>query len=369
MRGRKWAAMIGGAIALSGVGAAAAAQWDPRAHRVFAGEATQVMVLGTPHLSGMPDTFKGAQLAPLLDRLAQWKPEVITIEAVSGPQCDHLRRYAVLHGDPAEDYCPDVAAEQKSLGLDMAGATIAIEEALAAWSATPTAAQRRHLAALFLAGGDPSSAYVQWLRLAPGERRAGDGLDAAMVARLEKAATRKNENIQIAALLAARLGLERVYPTDDHTADDAAGGSEAAGKAVSAAWDNPATRQRMADNAALNAKLATPTGVLAMYRYYNDSKTAQLAFDSDYGAALKEPSPRHFGRGYVGWWETRNLRMIANIRKVVQRKPGARVLSIVGASHKAYFDAYLDLLHDIKVIDTNATLRLSAAQNAAPRRR
>ena len=37
-------------------------------------------------------------------------------------------------------------------------------------------------------------------------------------------------------------------------------------------------------------------------------------YDSDFGAALKEPSPERFGRGYAGYWEVRNLRMAANIR-------------------------------------------------------
>ncbi|OWK32537.1 DUF5694 domain-containing protein [Sphingomonas mucosissima] len=351
----RWSVL--GAIGLAGTGAPASAQWDPRAHRDFAGPASEVLVLGTPHLSSMPNAFRPEYLAPLLDRLAAWKPQVITIEALSGPQCDHLRRFAALHANAADDYCPDVAAEQKALGLDMAGATLAIEQTLNAWPADPSAGQRRRLAALFLAGGDPASAYVQWLRLAPAERRSGDGLNASMVARLEKTGERKNENVQIAATLAARLGLERVYPTDDHTADDTAGDDEAAGKAVSAAWDNPATRRRQADTKALDARLAEPDGMLALYRYYNDPKTAQLAFDSDFGAALRDPSPMHYGRGYVGWWETRNLRMVANIRAVMQRRPGARVLTIVGASHKGYYEAYLGLLHDVKVADTSALLQ------------
>lgn len=351
---REWAWAI---IGLAGISGGAGAQWDPRAHRVFAGPPSEVMVLGTPHLSSLPNTFRGEQLAPLLDRLAAWKPQVITIEALSGPQCDHLRRYAALHDNPAEDYCPDVAAEQKALGLDMAGATVAIEQTLKDWPTQPSAGQRRRLAALFLAEGDPTSAYVQWLRLPPAERRAGDGLNEAMVARLEKVGARKNENIQIAAILAARLGLERVYPTDDHTADDAPGDQEAAGQAIGAAWDNPATRQRKADTARLEAGIARPGGMLDLYRHYNDPKQAQLIFDSDFGAALREPSARHYGRGYVGWWETRNLRMVANIRAVMQRRPGVRVLTIVGASHKAYFEAYLGLMHDVRIADSNALLQ------------
>jgi hypothetical protein len=336
---------------------AEAQRFDPRAHRAFAGPASEVLVLGTPHLSGLPATFKPEQLAPVLDKLAAWKPSIITIEALSGPQCEYLRRYARLHGEAAKDYCPDPSAAQAALGLDMAGAALAVADALRTWPSEPAPAQRRRLAALFLASGDPASALVQWLRLAPAERRAGDGLDPTMIAMIAKTQDRRNENAQIAAVLAARLGLNRVFPTDDHTADDDAGDDPAFEKAVGGAWQNPATEKRKAEDAALAARLAEPGGMLALYRHYNDPSSAELVFASDFGAALKEPSPGRHGRRYVGWWETRNLRMVANIRAVLQRQPGAKLLTIVGASHKGYFEAYLELMHDVQLADAQAVLR------------
>ena len=63
-----------------------------------------------------------------------------------------------------------------NVGLDAASLWDAgeAERLLADWPAEPTAAQRRHLAAVFLAGGEQASALVQWLRLPATERRAGD---------------------------------------------------------------------------------------------------------------------------------------------------------------------------------------------------
>lgn len=338
-------------------GGAGAQGFDPRAHRVFAGPASEVLVLGTPHLSGLPKTFRGADLAPVIDRLAAWKPDVITTESVSGVQCDELRRLAALHSNAADTYCFDPAAAQKALGLDMTAATLAVAKTLGAWPKAPAPADRRRLAALLLAAGEPTSALVQWLRLPEGERRAGDTLDAAMVARLETQRGRMNEDDQIAAPLAMRLGHERVYSTDDHTADDDADSDPAYGKAVEAAWDNPATAARKRDGAALEAALGTPAGALALYRAYNRPREAGITFASDFGAALREPSPGRYGRRYVAWWETRNLRMVANIRAVLQKRPGARLLTIVGASHKGYFEAYLGMMHDVRLADTEAVLR------------
>ena len=82
-----------------------------------------------------------------------------------------------------------------------------------------------------------------------------------------------------------------------------------------------------------------------------------LIYRSNVGAALVEPSRQAFGRQSVGYWETRILRMVANIRDVLGRTPGTRLLAIVGASHKAYYEAYLDQLHDIHLTDTAAVLR------------
>lgn len=354
--GRVIARLAALGAALGGV-AAGAQGFDPRAHRVFAGPPSQVLVLGTPHLSGLPKTFQPEDLAPVIDRLARWRPDAITIEALSGPQCEELRRFAALHPGAAESYCGDPLPAQTALGVDMPGATARIARTLASVPAAPTPAWRRRLAALFLAAGEPASALVQWLRLPAAERHAGDGLDQALADRIESSRTKRNEDYLLAAVLAARLGLDRVHPTDDHTADDDADADPAYGPAVQAAWNNPATAARSKADAALMAGLGTPAATLALYRVFNRPAMADAAFAGDWGAALKEPSAAHYGRRYVAWWETRNLRMVANIRAVLQSRPGARLLTIVGASHAAYFKAYLAMMHDVRVADTAAVLR------------
>ena len=101
----------------------------------------------------------------MLDKLAAWKPQAIAIEALSGAQCDELRRYPYRYADTVESYCPDMAAARAATGLDIPAATAAFEKLLAAWPAAPTPAQRRHLTAMFLAGGEEASALVQWFRL------------------------------------------------------------------------------------------------------------------------------------------------------------------------------------------------------------
>ena len=214
---------------------------------------------------------------------------------------------------------------------------------------------------LFLAAGEPGSALVQWLRLPLGERRAGDGLNDELVRALEKARVRRNETDLVAAPLAARLGLERLWSVDDHSADTPGSSDPAEQKAyadaIGRAWDNPATRARRAESERLEKNLMRPDGLLVMYRAYNAPGLPALIYRSDFGAALGEPSRQGFGRQYVGYWETRNLRMVANMRDVLGRQPGTRMLAIVGASHKGYYEAYLSQMHDVRLVDAAAILR------------
>ena len=77
------------------------------------------------------------------------------------------------------------------------------------------------MAALFLAGGERASAVVRWLRLPQAKRRTGDGLDDKLVQLLSELKDRRDESYLVAARLAARLGLEKAFAMDDHTADHA----------------------------------------------------------------------------------------------------------------------------------------------------
>ncbi|MEB0141373.1 hypothetical protein QN363_20365, partial [Undibacterium sp. CCC2.1] len=79
-----------------------------------------------------------------------------------------------------------------------------VDKTLKAWAAqsvrnqAPTPAQRRRLAALFLASDELASAYVQWRQLPEAERHVGDSLDTALIAKLRRMETVNNESYQLA---------------------------------------------------------------------------------------------------------------------------------------------------------------------------
>ncbi len=332
--------------------------FDPRAWKgQHAGPPTQVLTLGSVHLRQLEKPVTPVMLVPLLNKLAAFKPDVITHEGLSGEQCDTVNRYAARYPGIYNDYCWGTAEGEKATGLSVPAAMEQVEKTLATWPALPSAAQRRQLAATFLAAGDRPSAHVQWLQLPPAERRVGDGIDAALVKILTRDAVKETETYAIAVALAARLGLNRVYAVDDHTADSIqALAGPGFDDAIQKLWNAP-NNPAMATYKAAEKQAAESGDTLAFYRLLNKPEMQRLFVSFDFGAALKQDTPELYGRQYVAWYEARNLRMVANIRAAFGNTPGARVLNVVGASHKAYFDAYLDLMHEVKLGDVEAVLR------------
>ena len=353
---------IVGALLLSNAALAETPAFDPRSWRgTQEGKATQVLTLGSAHLAQLKTPPKPELLNPLLDKLAAFNPDIITHEGLSGEQCDMVERYEARYPGIHKDYCWDTADAEKATGLTVPAAMEAIENTLASWTAKRSAAERRKLASLFLAANDRPSALVQWLQIPSAERIESDGMDAALLALLDKAAKRPNETILIGVALAVRLGHNRVYAVDDHTADSIQGlAGTGFGEAIQKLWSEPKPKEY---DAALEAykksQDAANTGdaMLKFYRLLNTPDTQKAFISIDFGEALKEQSPELFGRQYAAWNETRNLRMVANIRAAFGNRPGARVLNIVGASHKAYYDAYLDMMSDVELVDAETVLK------------
>lgn len=335
--------------------------FDPRTLRgTQQGPLTQVLTLGSAHLSQLQNKPSEAQLAPLLDKLAAFKPDIITHEGLSGEQCDQVERYKTRYPGIFDDYCLSTAEVAKSTGLTVPQAMEAIEATLGKWPRSPEAAERRRLAMLFLAANDRPSALVQWLRLPPAERRLGDGIDQPLLAMLEKAASRTNETVSIGVALAVRLGHERMYAVDDHTSDSIqALGGDGFGPAIQAHWSSGADKafpavQRYKQ---ATAELGKTGDYLGYFRMLNQPQTQRAFIALDFGGALKLKGAELYGRQYVAWYETRNLRMVANVRAAFGNHPGARVLNIVGASHKGYYDAYLDMMSDVQIVEADKVLR------------
>jgi Family of unknown function (DUF5694) len=337
---------------------APARAFDPRdLQSLVYGEKTQVLVLASPHLSNTPDGFDAAVLEPLLERLAAFKPDLIAIENLSGESIHALKAYEAIYPESASSYggrlMKGAAMAEAVLKLALPEAEAESRRVLNEWPDQPTAAQRRHLAALFTAAGDTHSALVQWWRLPEAERIPGDGVSADLAAYFAEYDVRKNESHQIASRLAARLGLERVHATDDHHADDVLTFMQAD---LMAFFENIDLEAIIADpaNAPIikaGERLTTPQQALETYRFLNTPEAGIADVALQWQIMLERPTPNDVGRLRMVEWEARNLRQVAHIREAMADVPGGRVLVIVGSAHKPWFDAYLGLMSDVELVD------------------
>ncbi|HVM22862.1 MAG TPA: DUF5694 domain-containing protein [Sphingomicrobium sp.] len=324
-----------------------------------AGPRTQFLNLGSAHLSEFK-AMQPAMLEPLLERLAKYRPTIITHEGLSGEQCE-MMRLRPKYADTVKTYCWDASPAQTLAGMTQPQAEAEAERTLAEWAAArvqPSAAQRRRLALLFLAAGDRGSAWVQWLRLPAAERRAADGLDQKMVEALNRDGKPMNESYNVAAVLAARLGLERVHAVDDHSSDGpltAVG--EAHGKAMGVHFEGFKDHPLLKEYLAQAAQVKDGGSMLAFYRFMNEPARIQAQIEGDFGGAFANARIAPYGRYYGAWWETRNMRMLANIRAATITAPGARVLNVVGASHKPWYDTWMRQWADAEVIAVEPLLK------------
>ncbi|WP_323762478.1 DUF5694 domain-containing protein [Maricaulis sp.] len=321
------------------------------------GEPTRVLVLGTPHLDALPEAaFTPDHLDLLVRRLGDWSPDIIAIEAVGGRTCDTLRRYGNLYPGVADGYCHDPAPALDSLQMGQPDAALAVLTTLSEWPDQPTAGDRRQLALRFFGAGEPWSAALQWSRLDPDERIAADGVTDALRERLDSMLTSRNENNLIALRLARVLDLEQLAAMDDHSADfiQVLAPPEL-GPVIQSVWqaDHPLDADMAA---ARETYIGSAGAVLDGYRFLNSEPYQRYVIEGDFGRAAATPDEQAVARQYVAWWQVRGLRMAANVVEAAGNQPGARVLVIVGASHKAYFDAYLDQMHDIELVSVEAVL-------------
>ena len=321
------------------------------------GEPTRALVLGSPHLRQLPEgAFEPAHIELVLDRLEAFEPQIIAIEAIDGRGCEALRQYDALHPGVAERYCWDPAPGLEALGLTFPEAVLAMEETLADFPTEPTAQQRREFALLFFAAGEPWSAAVQWAYLDADDQIAADGVTEELADLFTRFTQSFNENNQIGVRLAVRLGLQRVYAMDDHSADSIQHRApDTLGPVIQSVWqtDVPGTDEIRAE---AMSYLGSPEGMVAGYRFVNSPAYQQMTINNDFGLAAATPDEDSVARQYVAWWQTRGLRMAANVVEAAGNDQGADVLIVTGSSHKAFFDAYLDQMLDWQLVSVDAVM-------------
>lgn len=323
---------------------------------------TQVLVLGTAHLSAVEDCLAPTSLDAVVARLAAWRPDVIAIEALPSTTIEALAQREDWFGTELREAFAQRsldAGKIASAALHMTSAEAHRELVQRIAAPSPSAADRVHLVLLLAASHEYPSAVLQLSYLSDAER-AGAALPDELRTTLEASRTAANEVYRIAAPLARTLGLQQLALVDDFAGEEAyASRGEQFQKEVEASAEASKVREAplyKEQKARLSAACRDPKQMLELYRWINDPAFAKVDVETQWGVWFRTHFPSRLDRARYAGWEARNLAIAANIRKESSLFAGKRVLVIYGAGHKPFLDAYLAQMLDVRVVAPSSVL-------------
>ncbi len=327
--------------------------------------ATEVFVLGTPHLSEVADRFEPSMVAPLITALDDFSPDAIAVEKVSGRQAAAMERWNGRWGRVAQRFAGEFLSQgkrvQKNTGWSWSEANQRADSLLTVARSdadTLDSTARLALVQSLTAAYRLPSATLQWSYLSKPVRTTqttlSDNVASALTDRLDAA----NEVYSIAMRLAHERGHQRLYPIDHQAEKDRAFTvyprlMKAIGDSMSTLFDThpvPRRSDSLMDTGLEHGSL------LPLYRFDNSERRARADVDLQWRTMLDVDLPDKVGRQWLALWETRNLHMAGHIQRVVSQHSGGTVLVIVGGSHKPFFDAYLQQMMGVQVVDADDVL-------------
>jgi hypothetical protein len=327
--------------------------------------ATEVLVLGTPHLSGVSDRFAPSMVDRLVAALDAFGPDAVAIEGLPGRTVAAMDtwggdfdRVAAQFAGSHRQYGRYV---QSQMGWSWTEANRQADSLLAVVQSGDTAAAsgtRLALVQSLIAAYRLPTAALQWRYLSDDVRAAQTVLPDTVASALDARQAMANETYSIGLRLAHQRGHQRLYPIDDHGDKDLLLDilpplQQALTDSLRAAVQNAPYAQRR--DSLLQAGLAAGN-LLATYRFMNADDYARADVDAQWRGFLRDPFPDRLGQTRLALWEVRNLNMVGHIRRVAAQEPSGRVLVIVGASHKPFFDAYLRAMMNVRVVDAEQVL-------------
>ena len=324
---------------------------------------TEVLVLGSTHLSRHADTFRPEHLDPLIAALEAWGPAAIGVER--DPPGVYARIGA---GDEPEAG----GAMQGALGIGLERAVITADSLLAATSGTDdvSAETRLELVRHLVAAHRLPTAALHWTRLPADARSRVDLPEKAREALAVRTDGLANEIYSIGVRLARERGLGQVHPIDDHTSERVYDLEKAAAEgglreilAGHPTYDS--FREYRREGRRRTTEALESGDLLPFFRWKNDPSTVARDVRLQWGIFLELADETPMAQKRIAHWEIRNLKMVTHVRKMMLHHPGERILVVVGGGHKAFFDAYLDRMLDVEVVQLDEVLEAARATDPA----
>jgi len=318
---------------------------------------TDVMVLATVHLRATKESLNKDSLAPIVSKLKKYSPTAIAIEALRPADIISMIHGADEYNSVLSQFVGDTFLilanqEQKSLALTPNQAMRKMNVLVT--SASIVNEQREEIIRLAVAAYDKNTALLHWQYLAG--TFTTTKLSSALRFYLKELSSKNNEVNQIAISLAIKSGVNRLYPIDDHLDKDIY--PEVIEDLMPFFKESTSISDlRKSEYVTKPMKLqkqAVKTGNwLALYSWINSEAYKAQVINDEWRLFVDEDFPVKSSLARLALWEVRNLNMVSNIMRVVAKNIGGKIVIVVGANHKVFFEDYLSRMIGVNLVQFN----------------
>lgn len=322
---------------------------------------TEVLVLGTPHLS----TIKGLEptmLKSTLEYLNSFNFDAVCVENMDGQLLNDLQSRNDLSYDEVwkqfsgkEMQLADSA--RKILNITRVEAEQEQWEVLRK-SNEVSAENMLRLVEVALAAGNYNSAVLASTYITE-EQRQNSSLSGFFYNQFEASKGSINEIFSIGLSIAKARGLKQLAGIDnvqdeamlfkyfdtfiaDYTANQ---------EQIAEVFEKPIFKEVEQHT----KKAIQDKDLLNLYTFYNGHEFMDQDYEAQWKLWLETgfDSKTDLSRYYL--WEMRNVQIVANVIREIAFNPGKKILIIIGASHKSFLEKYLKAVPDITLLDFNAS--------------
>lgn len=311
---------------------------------------TEVMVLGTMHLSSIKEEI---DLSEIRHYLGRFQPTAIAVESLRGEDVFTMLNGSAEYHEVLTNFVGDklisiAKREQASLGLT---APEAIQKMHKFEITDDLSNEKRiELIRLSIAGYYPDTATLHWLKLAAND---SSKLSKDLKAYLSEHSEKNNETLNIAINLAINEGINSIYPIDDHLDKDMYQGMV---KRLMPSYSKSQAGKELQKSELITKsqalqKHAVQTGDwLPLYLWLNSHEHSAQVIGQEWSMFVDKDLEVEPALARIALWEVRNLNMVSHIMRVVANEIGGRVVVFVGASHRVFFEEYLSKMIGIEVV-------------------
>lgn len=320
---------------------------------------TQILILGTPHLQQI-DGIEAPMLDKVITKLDSFDFDVICIEKMSGELLYDIQSRqdsafdGITKGRFGAEFLSLADTVQAINGIAFLEAKKNVLKQVSEEKLTIN--ERKELLFNLLATTDLPSAALQYEYINNKTVFATD-FEKYIANIIEKKIASQNEYYSLAASLAKRENINQLesidnlqdeallfmyYPDFVQEYKDQDGPLDQINELPVYQKINRLSQEGVQANDLSN-----------LYAFFNSNEYKQQDYSGQWEIWLKTNFPSGADRARYALWEMRNLQITANIMNVVARYPERKILVIIGASHGAFIEKYLEQVEHLEVLKYN----------------